>query len=245
MLKALTSQALCAPCAAVLLALAGCAVGPTYHAPAPATATTWHAPVPHGGKAAALQGWWAQFNDAALTQFIAWADADSPTLTQAWARIEQARATLDDPRAPAPCPRSAPRAAPRAPGSRSPPHRPAPRRRAAPGWMHPGRSTFSGRVRRNTEAASARIEAREADWHDARVSLAAEVADTHVQYRACGLLADAYDRELASVTTTEATTATMVKAGLTAPADGALARASLASSRASAVRQRAQCALCC
>jgi len=242
MLKALTSQALCAPCAAVLLALAGCAVGPTYHAPAPATATTWHAPVPHDGKAAALQDWWAQFNDAALTQFIAWADADSPTLTQAWARIEQARATLTTTRAGALPSVSASGSATRARQQVTTAQTSTTTTRSA-GLDASWEIDLFGRVRRNAEAASARIEAREADWHDARVSLAAEVADTYVQYRACGLLADAYDRELASVTTTEATTATMVKAGLTAPADGALARASLASSRATAVRQRAQCAL--
>jgi NodT family efflux transporter outer membrane factor (OMF) lipoprotein len=242
MLKALIPQTLGAPCAAVLLALAGCAVGPIYQPPAPATATAWHAPVPHDGKAAVLQGWWAQFNDAALTQFVDWADADSPTLTQAWARIEQARATLTTTRAGALPSVNASGSATRA-RQQVTTTQTAPTTTRSAGLDASWEIDLFGRVRRNTEAASARIEAREADWHDARVSLAAEVADTYVQYRACGLLADAYDRELASVTTTEATTATMVKAGLTAPADGALARASLASSRATAVRQRAQCAL--
>jgi NodT family efflux transporter outer membrane factor (OMF) lipoprotein len=238
MLKALTPHALSTACAALLLALAGCAVGPIYQAPAPAAATTWHAPVPHDGQAAALQGWWAQFNDAALTQFIAWAEADSPTLTQAWARIEKARATLAMTRAGALPTVSASGSATRsgATGTSSTTTRSA-------GLDASWEIDLFGRVRRNAEAASARVQAREADWHDARVSLAAEVADTYVQYRACGLLADAYERELASVTKTSATTATMVQAGFTAPSDGALARASLASSRSSAVRQRAQCAL--
>jgi multidrug efflux system outer membrane protein len=243
MLKALTPQALRAPCAAALLALAGCAVGPTYQAPAPATATAvWHAPTPHDGNAAALQGWWAQFNDAALTKFVGWAEADSPTLTQAWARIEQARATLTTTRAGALPSVTASGSATRARQQVTTTQTSTTTTRSA-GLDASWEIDLFGRVRRNTEAASARIEAREADWHDARVSLAAEVADTYVQYRACGLLADAYDRELTSVTTTEATTATMVQAGLTAPADGALARASLASSRSTAVRQHAQCTL--
>ncbi|KQV45794.1 hypothetical protein ASC95_27685 [Pelomonas sp. Root1217] len=236
--KALTPHALSTACATLLLALAGCAVGPTYQAPTPAAATTWHAPVPHDGQSTTLQNWWAQFNDAALTQFIIWAEADSPTLTQAWTRIEQARATLTTTRAGALPAASASGSAARsgASGTTSTTTRSA---RLDASWE----IDLFGRVRRNAEAASARIEAREADWHEARVSLAAEVADTYVQYRACGLLADAYERELASVTKTEATTATMVQAGFTAPSDGALARATLASSRSSAVRQRAQCSL--
>ena len=40
------------------------------------------------------------------------------------------------------------------------------------------------------------MDARVSDWHEARVSLGAEAADTYLQYRACGLLADLYEREL-------------------------------------------------
>jgi len=224
--------------ASLALALGGCAIGPTYQAPPPAAAATWHAPRPHEGQAGLLQDWWAQFHDAALTQFIAWAEAGSPTLTQAWANIEKARATLTTTRAGA-----LPAVSASGGASRSGSTGMASTTARSAGLDASWELDLFGRVRRNTEAASARIEAREADWHDARVSLAAEVADTYVQYRACGLLADAYERELDSVTKTEATTATMVQAGFTAPSDGALARASLASSRSTAINQRAQCAL--
>ncbi len=231
-------HALSAAFAVLTLALAGCAVGPAYRAPSPATAATWHAPAPHDGQAASLQDWWSQFNDAALTQFITWAEAGSPTLTQAWANIEKARATLTTTRAGGLPTVTASAGATRTGGTAA---TTATTRSA--GLDASWEIDLFGRVRRNAEAASARIEAREADWHDARVSLAAEVADTYVQVRACGLLADAYERELDSVTKTEATTATMVQAGFTAPSDGALARASLASSRSTAISQRAQCAL--
>ncbi|MFG6486303.1 efflux transporter outer membrane subunit [Roseateles sp. BYS78W] len=238
MYKAPLPRALSAACAALTLALAGCAIGPTYRAPAPATAATWHAPAPHDGNAVSLQDWWAQFNDAALTQFIAWAEAGSPTLTQAWASIEKARATLTTTRAGA-----LPSVTASAGATRGGTTGTATTTTRSAGLDASWEVDLFGRVRRNAEAASARVEAREADWHDARVSLAAEVADTYVQYRACGLLADAYERELDSVAKTEATTATMVQAGFTAPSDGALARASLASSRSTAINQRAQCAL--
>lgn len=220
----------------------GCAIGPRYQEPIAAAAPAWHAPLPHDGRAQAMTQWWAQFQDPVLTRFIGWAEADSPSITQAWTSIEKARATLNSTRS---------GALPSVTGSAS-----ATRSKPQAGTGESATSTVQsagldasweidlfGKVRRNAEAAGARIEARVADWHEARTSLAAEVADTYVQYQACGLLADAYDRELQSVTATESATATMVRAGLSAPADGALARASLASSRSSAVQQRAQCAL--
>ena len=46
---------------------------------------------------------------------------------------------------------------------------------------------LSGSVRRAAESADALLQARQADWHDARVSLAAEVATNYVTYRACQL----------------------------------------------------------
>jgi len=222
--------------------LGGCAVGPRYQAPAAATAPAWHAPLPHDGHTQTMTQWWAQFQDPALTRLIGWAEADSPSLTQAWASIDKARATLSSTRA---------GALPSMTGSASATR--SKQQLTTDQVMISTTQTASldasweidlfGKLRRNAEAASARVDARVADWHEARTSLAAEVADTYVQYRACGLLADVYERELKSTTATDTATATMVRAGLSAPADGALARASLASSRSSAVQQRAQCAL--
>ncbi len=230
-------------CTSVLtltLVFAGCAVGPSYQAPAPKAAVQWFSPLPHGGSEAGLADWWAQFDDPALTQLIAWAEAESTSLARTWASIEKARATLSTDRS---------GTFPQLNGSAS-----STRSRQQLTTDQATLSTVSsagldasweldlfGKLRRNAEAASARVDARIADWHDARVSLAAEVADTYVQYRACGLLAQAYDRELQSQTATEKATASMVEAGLSAPSDGALARASLANSRSSALRQRGSC----
>ena len=233
----------CAALPAALATLAGCAVGPTYAGPpaSGAPASSWHAPLPHGGRVDTLSDWWSQFNDPALTRFIAWAEADSPSLAQSWTSIQKARATLRSTGA---------SALPQLGGSGS-----ATRSRQQAGTQASITSIASagldasweldlfGKVRRNAEAATARIEAREADWHDARISLAAEVADTYVQYRGCGLLAQAYERELTSMSATEASTASMVQAGLSAPADEALARANVAGSRSTLLNQRASCAL--
>jgi outer membrane protein, multidrug efflux system len=239
-LSFLTPGALCA--SALFLGIAGCAVGPTYQAPEPKAAAHWQSPLPHGGSEASLADWWAQFDDPALTQLIAWAEAESTSLAQAWASIEKARATLITDRSGALPTVTASGSSTRSKQSSTASQSALSTVNSA-GLDASWEIDLFGKVRRNVEAASARVDARIADWHEARVSLAAEVADTYVQYRACGLLAQAYDQELASKLATERATAAMVAAGLSAPSDGALARAGLASSRSLAVKQRASCAV--
>ena len=78
------------------VALVGCAApggrlpseGPVPAAPPAA----WQAPLPHGGTATELARWWSQFQDPALPPLIEAAQAASPTLAAAHARIERARA---------------------------------------------------------------------------------------------------------------------------------------------------------
>lgn len=225
------------------LTLSGCAVGPDYHAPAPSIAATWQAALPHDGSMDAMAGWWQQFDDPVLGQLIARAEADSPSLEKAWANIEKARATLTTARA---------AGLPSLSGSGSASRGKQQLTQGSAPVLVTSRSAdldasweldLFGKVLRNAQAAQARIDARVDDWHDARVSLAAEVADTYVQYRACGLLAEAYERELTSITETEKATAVSVRAGFTAPSDGALARASVASTTSTLLSQRAECEL--
>jgi len=221
------------------IALGGCAaVGPDYTEPAPAAAALWQAPLPHGGSVTALGDWWSQFNDPVLTRLQRSAESGSPTLAKAWANIEKARATLSSAGA---------ASLPSANGQAS-----VTRGTQQTGEVATARSVgldasweldLFGKVRRSTESARARVQARENDWHDARVSLAAEVADTYVQYRACGLLANAYAQELTSMNETAKATESLVRAGLTASTEGSLARASLASTTSAGLAQRAQCEL--
>lgn len=224
------------------LGLAACAAGPTYSEPVPAAPAAWQSVLPHDGKVASMHDWWQQFDDPAVAQLIAFAEADSPSLVKAWVGIEKARATLTTARA---------GGLPSVDGSASLTRS---RQQSMLGGATTGTTRSAGldtaweidlfaKVRRSTEAAAARADARVADWHDARVSLAAEVADTYVRYRACGLLADAYERERASTAETERATAAAVRAGFSAQADGALARASLASATSTLLAQRAQCEL--
>ena len=222
--------------------LAACAAGPTYSEPAPTTPAVWNAVLPHSGQVGTLRDWWQQFDDPTVARLITLAEADNPSLAKAWARIEQARATLVTTRA---------AGLPTFDGSASLTRS---RQQSMAGTLATSTARSASldssweidlfaKARRNTEAADARAQARVADWHDARVSLAAEVADTYVQYRACELLVDAYEREHLSTAETERATAAAVRAGFSAQSDGALARASLASANSTLLSQRAQCEL--
>ncbi len=137
----------------------------------------------------AMVDWWRQFDDPVLGRLIVQAEADGPSLDEAWTKIEKARATLTTTRAD-----GLPSLSGSGSLSREGSRRPKAARRclppaAAPTSMPPGNWICSARCAAMRRRRRARIDARVDDWHDARVSLAAEVADTYVQYRACGLLA--------------------------------------------------------
>lgn len=228
--------------ASLSLALASCAVGSNYREPVPEAPLAWSTPLPHEGKIGAITQWWRQFDDPLLPQLITMAEADSPSLAKAWANIEKARATLTSAKAGG-------LPAVTAGGSATRGKQQAQDGTEVISDTRSGALDASweldlfGKARRSAEAAQARVDARVSDWHDARVSLAAEVADAYVQYRGCGLLADAYARELTSMTQTEQAIAALVHAGFRARSESALARASSASTRSTLVSQRGQCDL--
>ncbi len=80
---------------ATLVALAGCAVGPNYRPPPPATPDEWHA-VPTAaapaGDPAVLADWWKTLNDPILDRLIEQALASNKTAKQAYASVVEARA---------------------------------------------------------------------------------------------------------------------------------------------------------
>ncbi|TIT45469.1 MAG: hypothetical protein E5W72_24070, partial [Mesorhizobium sp.] len=120
-----------------------------------------------------------------LTALIASAQAESPTLESAAAEIEKGRATLASTQAslfPA-IGGSGSLARSGTGGNKA--------NQVAAATTTSGSLDASweidlfGKTRQTSEAARLRVHERTADWHDARVSLAAEVADYYVQYRAC------------------------------------------------------------
>ena len=232
---------------ALSLLSTGCAVGPEYHPPATDTPVSWQAPRPHGGDVASMAEWWKCFDDPLVAELISIAEQDSPSLTKAWANIEKARASLRSVQS---------GASPNVSGSASATRGNQGLTSTAGGAGTGSAATTTsrstgldasweldlfGKVKRNVQAAQARVEEHAADWHDARVSLAAEVVDTYVQYQGCMMLVDVYERQLTSVKATDRSTSILVAAGFSASADASLAHASTATTLSTLTEQRGAC----
>lgn len=220
--------------------LAGCALQPAYEQPATIVAGQWQAQQPHGGSVEALTDWWQRFDDQAITVLVGQAESDSPTLAQALAQIDSARAALASAGA-----ASLPEIGASGSLTRG-------KQAETGGTTTTTRSgaldaswelDLFGRQRSGRESASAQLQARIDDWHDARVSLAAEVADSYVRYRGCRQLVAAYQAQADSQAQTLRATRVAVSAGFSAPTDGYLAEASAASAQEARVAQQVQCEL--
>ena len=226
-------------CIACLAAwLSGCALQPAYERPAASVAGQWQTPPPHGGSVEALADWWQRFDDGNVAVLVRQAETDSPTLAQALAQIDGARATLASAGAASLPDLSAGGSVTR--GKQAPADVTTIR---SGGLDASWEADLFGRQRSGRESARAQLQARVDDWHDARVSLAAEVADSYVQYKACRQLAAAYQAQADSQGQTLRATRIAVSAGFNAPTDGYLAEASAASAQEASVAQQVQCEL--
>jgi outer membrane protein, multidrug efflux system len=228
-------------CLLSLLSIAGCGSTESLlpaKAPIPAE---WHATLPHQGMPAKLVKWWWQMGDPSLAALIELAEADSPTVALAVANIEKARASLAAARAglfPAVNLSSSQEVAGAVGDATS-----------ASG----GSSTSYGgldasweldlfnKTRERSKAAQLRLDQRVDDWNDARVSLAAEVAEYYVQFLACSQVAEVYRKELVSQKETVRVTRTASVSGFSSTADLALAKASEESTASALIAQGGDC----
>ena len=222
------------------LALSGCALLPPAKVALPAP-DQWHTQLPtalpHNGSLTDLAAWWRQQGDPLLVQLIDSAQAASPTIADAGARIAAARAQ-----------RVAASAAllPSLDAGASV-------TRANQQSLQPGGTTslaglqsaweidlFGGRTAERN-AAQARLAGATAQWHQARVAVAAEVANTYFSLRTCQQLLTVAEQDAASRADTARLTKLTADAGFQPPATAALARASAAEARSRATLQRALC----
>ena len=230
-----------------LSALAAClmAAGCTTMADVPTLdariAAAWHATLPHGGSTTDLVSWWSTFNDPSLTTLIGYAEAENPSLESAAADIEKARATLASAHAGLQPELDGSGSLSRSGTGGETDNRVAASTTKSGGLDASWELDLFGKARSESEAARQRVGEQIANWHDARVSLAAEVADYYVQYRACRRIEKSYAVELTSQKETIRATETAAASGLTSSADLALARASAASSSSTLIAQRAEC----
>lgn len=223
------------PLLAALL-LSACALGPRYESPRLPAPSQWHAELPHGGDPTLAAQWWSGFDDPLVAELVSAAENASPTLAQALARIEQSRAAAGIARA-GELPSLSASAGKTRSGGDDLPNQSLRRGSLDALWE----LDLFGANRRAHEAASARFESAQYQLHDARVSIAAEVAQEYLSLRACEALVKSAQSDLASRRESERLTLMKVKVGFDAPADGALASASAADGAARLDAQRAEC----
>ena len=204
-----------------------------------ATPVEWQAPLPHHGTLSDLSQWWQQQGDPLLVQLIEAAQAVSPSIASAKAHIGQARATRVT--AGAALGPSLDASASASRGLTQPPIPLATIVQA--GLQASWEIDLFGGNRAARDAAQARLDGAQARWHDARVAVAAEVANQYFSLRSSQQLLAVAQQDAASRGETSRLTALAAGAGFAAPASAALARASAAEANARATQQRAQCDL--
>ena len=223
--------------AALPLWLAACATTPPPPTVPALAAAQWTAPLPHQGQLGDLSTWWQRLDDPLLVALIAAAEDASPTVASAASRIAQARATSVAAGAALGPTLDASASASRGISQPSVPIAST----AQAGLQAAWEIDLFGTNRAAANAAQARQQGAQAQWHDARVSVAAEVASQYVTVRACALLRGLAGEDAQSRQETARLSGLSTRAGFTAPAVDALARASAAEANNRVVQQLAQC----
>jgi NodT family efflux transporter outer membrane factor (OMF) lipoprotein len=222
---------------AVAAALSACAVpGPAPQVDAQAP-QQWQAPLPHNGSAAELAHWWRDQADGLLAELIESAQAASPTVASAASRIAQSRAERVTAGA-----ALAPNVDAAGSINRSNQQSALPMGTTSQLALNASwELDVFGANRAARDAAQARLDSAHAGWHDARVSVAAEVANQYYGLRACEQLLTVAQQDAASRADTARLTELSAGAGFQSPASLSLARASAADGNSRYLSQRAAC----
>lgn len=213
----------------------------------------WHATLPHDGNADQLAKFWQQFDDVLLLELIEAAQKESATLGSAQARIAQAHSSRVQANA-----TLLPALDGTASSSRSVQQPPTKFNIGQPGQgsqSSGGEPINSKKVsvqasweldifgvnHRALTASQAQENAAKAGWHEARVAVAAELANSYFNQRFCTLQAGVMQADINSRAESLRLTDIAVGAGFSAPANSHLAKASLADSQQQLKAQLAQC----
>lgn len=200
--------------------------------------SAWLAPLPHQGSPEALARWWQQFPDPLLASLVQQAQAAHPELQAALARLQQARAEARQTEA---------ERLPNATGSAT-----AQRGQALPTFQTAttlqAQAALSweldlfGAQRAQGRAAEAQVAASQAQWHAARVSLAADVASAYLGLRQAQAQAWVAQRDEQAAAQLAAWAAQSRAAGLLSVGDAALQATEQAAAQAILASRRAQVA---
>ncbi|MFD1796937.1 efflux transporter outer membrane subunit [Paracoccus aurantiacus] len=217
------------------LSVAGCDVPTVEPRPQQAVAAQFTSAVPRSGPALDMN-WMTKFGDASLTQLLRLAAQSSPDLRTAAANVLSARAQAGQTAADL-----YPSVTGQASGTRSGGDD------QATGNSHSGLVDASwevdmfGKLSNSTRADRLRARAEEYDFAGAYVTLAAEVGDAYIEYRACRASEAVYRDAVASQKQTLSSTQELAGSGLSADSELALARANVSSAEISLADQAADC----
>ena len=203
---------------------------------AAAVPSAWQSPLPQGG-VAELSQWWQKQGDPLLLSLIDAAQNANPSVSQALQRISQARATQAQANAALFPGLSAQASAGRGVGQPGIPSATT----VQAGLMASWELDLVGANRAVSDAASAQIQSTQAQWHDARVSVAAEVANLYFSWLQCRQLHNLARYDAESQQETVRLTDLSASAGFISPSQAGLARAAAADSRSHLSQQAAQC----
>lgn len=221
----------------------GCALQPAYQRPALDLPHEWsNAPAEASlPGTVAREGWWELLGDPAVDQFVMAGLRDNPTLAEAAARVDQARAAaaVDNAR--------------RKPSLGATANISGAKDRTGSGTATVAQASANiganlaweldlwSRLRETATAARHRLTARSADAAAARLSVVAEIADTTLALRACNLVHAIRDRDIGSREVELKIIEARLAFGYVAPAAVATARSNLASARTERIAQEESC----
>ncbi len=234
----------------VPLALIACSAQTPLVVPAAPTQTAWTSTVPsaastaqasvlvpHQGSVQGLSQWWAGLGDSTLVALIDKAQALSPSVEAAKTRMAQARASQIQAGAQAGPLAQGSLGLSRGVGSVGDP--------VASGLIASAQASWEidlfGGLAATQAAAKARLSAGQANWHDARVSLAAEVARSYFALKTCERLAYAQDEQAKSLAESVRLSQLLVKAGLLAATQATGLSVAQLQSQSALAQTRAQC----
>lgn len=231
---------------AVLLfvGLTGCATQGPYQLARLEVPEAWTMPAPESALATpAGQGWWRQLNDPATDALVDAALATSPSVAEAIARVDEARALVG-----ATATQRTPSIGLDGSGTRArtlSTDGPADTALSTQGSIGLGFSweiDLFGRVRNSVEAGALRLEARDAAATATRLALTAQIGDLVLASRACGLSIAVLRDEIDSREKTVALTGRRLDTGFAAPIEQARAQGGLATARTTLATRQEACA---
>lgn len=231
-------------CLALSTALSGCGlikVGPDYARPALPLPGEWqarHTALPHGGSIATLVDWWRQFDDPLLAELIEATEKESATLAQAWARMAAARfdaAAAGAIRFPSADLKATSQRSAMAMGATL-----MHQRSREIGVLASWELDLFGGLARQQESTLASLEASQARWHEARVSLAADTALAYLEFRYLERQVAQAQSDAASRRESARLSEALGSAGFQSSADVALALGSAAEASGTLTEMRAR-----